>query len=212
MRHLRPPLKRSGFACSPMAATLRLVNHRTVARDASGRIYQERAYFVPNDGKRESFVTQIEISDPAAGQIYICRTAEHVCRLRGFSANAGPDFTLVAPASAGQPGVTVESLGTQNVAGFETVGTRETHVLGAATIGNEAPILERKEFWYSAELGINLITKREDAKFSTHQNFEVGNISRGEPDVKLFNLPAGYKILDLRNSPELSVPSPSSPQ
>lgn len=197
----------------PDGSTITLVNHRTVARDTSGRIYQERAYFVPYDGKHDSFVTQIEISDPAAGQIYICRTAEHVCRLREFSANVGPDFTaVVAPTKAGLPGVTVESLGAQNVAGLETVGTRETRVLGAATIGNEAPILERKEFWYSAELGINLITKREDAKFSTHQNFEVSNISRGEPDAKLFTPPAGYKILDLRNPPEISGPPNSSPQ
>lgn len=193
-------------------STITLINHRTVARDGHGRIYQERAYFVPNDGKHESFVTQIEISDPITNQLYICRTADQVCHVRDFSLNAGLDFaSTVAPAKSGTPGFNVESLGTQYISGLETIGTRETHVLAAASYGNESPILERKEFWYSPQLGINLITKREDARFSSQQNFEVTNIALGEPDAKLFRPPAGDKIFDLRNPPEVSAAPASSP-
>lgn len=193
-------------------SNITLVNHRTVARDANGRIYQERAYFVPNDGKRESYVAQIEISDPTASQIYICQTAERVCRLREFSPKAGPEFAVVAPSKVGTPGLTVENLGKQTLAGLETVGTRETHVVETAAIGNDAPILERREFWYSPQLGINLITKREDPRFSSQQNFEVTNVSLGEPDAKLFDLPAGFKIIDLRNPPERPAGSAPSPE
>jgi hypothetical protein len=196
----------------PDGSQITLVNHRTVARDGNGRIYQERAYFVPNDGKHESFVTQIEISDPLTNQLYICRTADQVCHVRDFSLNAGRDFaSVVTPAKAGTPGFSVENLGTQYISGVETIGTRETHVLAAASYGNESPILERKEFWYSPQLDINLITKREDPRFSSQQNFEVTNLSLGEPDAKLFKPPAGNKIFDLRNPPEVSTAPASSP-
>ena len=196
----------------PDGSQITLVNHRTVARDAKGRVYQERAYFVPNDGKHESMVTQIEISDPLTNQLYICSAAEGVCRVRDLSRNAGAEFaTIVAPAKPGTPGFSVENLGTQYVAGLETIGTRETHVLAAMSYGNESPILERKEFWYSPQLGINLITKREDPRFSSQQNFEVTNLTLGEPDPKLFRPPAGNRIFDLRSAPEVSAAPGSSP-
>jgi hypothetical protein len=198
----------------PDGSRITLKNHRTVARDAKGRIYQERALFVPEDGKHESTVYQIEISDPATHEQYVCRPAERVCRLRQFFGS------LVEPSSGGPatqvragsgPSFTVENLGAQTIAGLETVGSRETHLLESGALGNEAPILERKEFWYSPQLGINLITKRQDPRFSTEQNFEVTNITAGEPDLKLFEPPAGYKIIDARNLPEIAPPQTSSP-
>jgi hypothetical protein len=183
-----------------------LKNHRTIARDAAGRIFQERRYFVPDDGKRESSVTQIEISDPEAHELYICRVAERVCRLMPF-------FAPAASAPQGRSGVntTVENLGAQNIAGLETIGSRETTVVNSGTIGNEAPILEKREFWYSPQLGINLITKRVDPRFSSEQNFEVTDIALGDPDAHLFVPPTGYKVIDLRKPPVISsAPNPSA--
>jgi len=195
----------------PDGSNITLKNHRAIARDANGRIFEERRFFVPDDGKRESTVYQIEISDPAAHERYICRVAERVCRLEQFVAyEFEPKAAAGVPSKQGAPGV--ENLGTQNVSGLETIGTRETHLIESATYGNEAPILEKKEFWYSPQLGINLITRRQDPRFSSQQNFEVTNIALGEPDAKLFEPPSGYKILDLRKPPELSSPQSSSPQ
>jgi hypothetical protein len=194
----------------PDGSNITLKNHRTIARDAQGRVFQERRYFVPDDGKRESMVTQIEISDPASHEQYICMPRERVCRLQHFVASSFAPVPAASRSTAkpGAPGV--ENLGTQNIAGLETIGTRETNLIETATIGNEAPILEKREFWYSPRLGVNLITRRQDARFSTQQNFEVTNIALGEPDAKLFDPPAGFKILDVRNPPELSSPEPSS--
>jgi len=217
---LVPPVPNAAFTATvntewirqlPDGSNITLKNHRTVARDANGRVFEERRFFVPDDGKRESTVYQIEISDPAARERYICRVAERVCRLEQFVAY---EFKSKAAAGASTtPGAAgVENLGTQNVSGLETIGSRETHLIETATYGNEAPILERKEFWYSPQLGINLITRRQDPRFSSQQNFEVTNIALGEPDAKLFEPPSGYKILDLRTPPELSSPQASSPQ
>jgi hypothetical protein len=194
----------------PDGSNITLKNHRTIARDAQGRVFQERRYFVPDDGKHESTVTQIEISDPATHQRYVCRPAERVCCLELFF-DSNFVSSPAAAASPGKPGAPgVENLGTQTIAGLETIGTRETNLIETATIGNEAPILEKREFWYSPRLGVNLITRRQDPRFATQQNFEVTNIALGEPDAKLFDPPAGFKILDLRNPPEVSSPQPSS--
>src|SRR6266481_1940085 len=48
----------------PDGSTITLKNHRAIARDAAGRIFQERRALVPDDGKTKSGVTQIEISGP----------------------------------------------------------------------------------------------------------------------------------------------------
>jgi len=96
------------------------------------------------------------------------------------------------------------------IAGLETIGTRETNLIETATIGNEAPVLEKREFWYSPRLGVNLITERQEPRFATQQNFEVTNIALGEPDAKLFDPPSGFRILDVRRPPEIPSSAPSS--
>ena len=188
-------------------SNITLISHRAIARDAEGRVFEERRMFVPDDGKHEAVAYQIEISDPVAHVQYVCRVSGHACRLMQF---AGRKFA--GGAAAGQaPGQTVENLGNQVVSGLDTVGSRETRILQTATIGNEAPILERREFWYSPKLGINLITRREDPRFSTQQNFEVTDIALGDPDAKLFAPPDGFKIIDLRTPPETTAPAGDSP-
>jgi hypothetical protein len=103
-----------------------------------------------------------------------------------------------------------EDLGKQAIGGLETVGTRETTIIPAGTIGNNSPLMSKRDFWFSPQLGVNLVSKRQDPLSGT-QNFEVSDITLGEPDAKLFEVPSGFKILDLRKPPEISSPPASSP-
>ena len=64
-------------------SAITLANHRAIARDTEGRIFQERRLLVPEDGKHESVVTQIEMSDPVAHQQYICVVSRTPDRRRG---------------------------------------------------------------------------------------------------------------------------------
>ena len=185
-----------------------MANRRAIARDTAGRIFQERRLLVPEDGKRESVVTQIEISDPVSHQLYICVPRERVCQVEFFSA---PQFVppAVGPASAakqpGSPGR--EDLGKQFVSGLETLGTRETIVIEAGAIGNDSPIMVSREYWYSPQLGVNLISKLQDPRIGT-QDFEVLDITVGEPDKKLFAVPSGSQIIDLRGTAPAPVSDP----
>ena len=186
--------------------TITLKNHRAIARDTAGRIFQERRLLVPDDGRHESVVTQIEISDPVAHTLYICVPRERVCQLEQFSA---PGFA--PPPSVGatpnQPGnLSRQDLGKQLLGGVETVGTLETAVIESGVIGNDSPIMVKREYWYSPQLGVNLISKRQDPRFGT-QNFEVSDIVLGSC---LHRLPASKSLtcgkksrplLPLRNFP-----------
>jgi len=192
----------------PDGTTIALKNHRTIARDAAGRIFQERRMFVPESGNAESAVRQIQISDPVAHEFYVCKPAERVCRLEPFSRAESADF--VAPAKGRKQAAAsgTEDLGKQTIGGLEAVGTRETSVMPSGAIGNNSPLMSKHEFWYSPQLGINLITKRQEPR-AGDQNFEVSDIVVGEPDAKLFAPPPGFKILAMRKPQEVS-PSQAS--
>ena len=186
-----------------------LINRRAVARDSSGRIFQERRLLVPEDGKHESILTQIEISDPISHDLYICVPKERVCQVEFFSA---PRFVPPAPATtsnspnnpAGTP--SRENLGTQSLGGLETFGTRETLVIEAGLIGNDTAIQTTREYWYSPKLGVNLSSKLQDPRIGT-QDFEVSDVVLGEPDAKLFELPPNSKLIDLRDPAQSSSPN-----
>ena len=191
----------------PDGTTVTWRNHRSIARDAAGRIFQERRSFIPENSNRDSFVLQTEISDPALHELYVCNPREQACRLRQF---ARENFAAPLPASADAKGTNLEDLGKQSIGGLETLGARETQVIQAGAVGNNSPILAKREFWYSPQLGVNLISKREDPRFGT-ENFEVTNITLGDPDPGLFTPPAGFKILDLRHPPETTASQAQSP-
>lgn len=182
-----------------------LKNHRKISRDKMGRIFQERRALVPDDGKTESLVGQIEISDPVKHELYICRPSEHVCQLEALSLPEGTDSSILGKKPAG-PGV--EQLGKQTILGVETIGTRQVTAIETGAIGNDRPILVRREFWYSPQLGVNLLSIREDPRFGT-QKFEFSELILDSPDANLFEPPAGATILDLRKPAEMPTPNSS---
>jgi hypothetical protein len=85
-------------------------------------------------------------------------------------------------------------IGSSTISGVETIGTREFTIIPANTLGNNRPVNVTKEFWYSPQLGINILTKRADP-FSGTQSFLVDDLIVGEPNASLFEIPAGATIL-----------------
>src|SRR5260370_38344469 len=186
-----------------------LKNRRAIARDTAGRVFQERRLLVPDDGKDAAPVTQIEISDPISHAFYICVPQELVCQVEIFSAPE-PAIPPVSTAERKPGSSGPEDLGKQTIRGLETVGARDTMVIPPGAIGNHPPVLTQREFWYSPQLGVNLISKRQDTRFGT-QNFELTDIILGQPDPKLFELPIGSKVIDLRKENELPASQAQAP-
>jgi hypothetical protein len=173
-------------------------NHRSVARDNAGRVFQERRYFAPHGDVQETPVSQLEYQDPNIHELTLCSPAGHICRTYPFT----PRFTPPAqndslPATVNLPnGVTIlrENLGKNTIEGVDCVGSRETTTIPAGLIGNEKAQTIVKEFWYSPRLGINVLTKRSDPRVSSIQNFSVTKLLFSEPDPAIFNLPSGFTI------------------
>ncbi len=179
-------------------STVTLQNHRTIARDSLGRIYQERRFLLPEGDARQNLINQIEISDPRTHVLYTCQPDSHTCQVRNYFAGTRQVPAVPAgPLRNGSGVLTRETLGENTVSGVPAVGTRETTTLNAGAIGSDRAIAIVKEFWYSPLLGINLIEKRQDPRFGT-QSFDVDDIRLGEPDARLFAVPADFSVRDLR--------------
>ena len=135
-------------------SSVTLRNHRAIARDRAGRIFQERRLLVPEDGRHESVVTKIEISYPVSHKLYICVPSERVCQLEFFNAPA-----FAAPAGSNKSGSNAstnsssrEDLGPQTIFGLETEGTLEEQLIAPGVIGNDQPLKLISEYWYSPQL------------------------------------------------------------
>jgi hypothetical protein len=86
-----------------------------------------------------------------------------------------------------------ESLGRQTIEGVEAEGTRVTFTIPAGEIGNERPIEIVSEQWYSAELGVLVMSRHSDPR-SGETTYRLTNIDRTEPAKYLFEVPAGYTV------------------
>jgi len=203
---LIPPLPNAPFSASVSTewtkylsngATQTVKNQRRIARDGFGRVFQERRTLAGDGSPMQSRLTVTELGDPVSHTRASCDPYRHVCELRPY--NVPPSSVVGASGSSPDGLVTRESLGTQSMGGVDVVGTREVLTLNAAAIGTDRPIVVAKEFWYSAELGMNVFTKREDPR-SGVEVFTVTDINRSEPDPSLFTLPEGVRVVDLRQS------------
>jgi hypothetical protein len=160
---------------------------------------------VPKNGKVQSQMTTIQISDPEVHTHYNCFMLEqpYICQLTTFMTSTTAVYKTQGPPPGRLPDdagtVTHEDLGHQFIAGVETTGTRDATIYNPGVFGNDRKVDVEREFWYSPQLGFNLLSKRSDPRFGT-QTFTVTNILHADPDPKLFEIPEGFKVDDRRQT------------
>jgi hypothetical protein len=176
--------------------TTTIKNHRTIARDSTGRIFQERRFFSPTGDKQETPLSNLEYADPTRHEFYDCVPATHVCIVSAYyvpaSAPANLPLAVTLPNGAGT--ITRENLGQKSISDLDAVGSREITTINPGVNGYKVPEPTIKEFWYSPRLEVNLIVKRFEPRGGA-QNITVLNIDLSEPDPKLFTPPPGYRII-----------------
>jgi hypothetical protein len=105
-------------------------------------------------------------------------------------------FTIAVPPPhqqrMGQP-PTTESLGTRVIEGVVAEGTRTTITIPANTIGNERALEIVSERWYSPELQMEVLTRRNDPRFG-ETAYQLTNVQRSEPSPLLFEVPTDYTV------------------
>jgi hypothetical protein len=187
-------------------------------RDSEGRMRTEHSLIF--NPLTQPPHTIIWISDPVAGYRYTLDPQNKVAHRMALSQGAvlpprlpaqtqpsqsstikaagggvgGTSSTGPAISSTG-PQTTHESLGTKTFDGLLVEGTRFTSVLPEGAVGNDRPITPVSESWYSPDL--------KEINESTHSDPRTGesvmrltNIDRNDPDPSLFEVPAGYEIID----------------
>jgi len=189
-------------------ATMTFVNERHIARDGKGRLYEERWLLVPKNGNIKSMMNWIQIVDPKQRTLYNCSAQKHICDLVVYNpasdiAAASPPKGASRPLPDGEGNVVWEELGNRNIAGIDTVGSRETTIMNVGTWGNDQPLSSMREYWHSNQLGINLLSIRTSPMFGK-QTFTITEITAAEPDPQLFQLPGGYTVNDQRTNPPIS--------
>lgn len=187
--------------------TITFVNERHIARDGQGRIYEERWWLVPRNSDRKSTMNWIQVANPKERVLFNCNVQRKVCELRIYDPTedlgAAAPLRPVPSGAASRGRMSMEDLGTQNIAGVETIGRRQTTTIEAGVMGNDQPLTSVREYWHSQELGLNLLSILSGPTIGK-QTFTITELTPGEPDAQFFQVPVGYKITDLRKSPPIS--------
>jgi len=102
-----------------------------------------------------------------------------------------------------------EELGKQVLGGVEADGTRITTTIETGEIGNDRPILEVSERWYSPELQTMVMTKHSDPR-TGDETFRLANVRRGDPGADLFMVPPGYQLVE--GGPTIKLQAPKLEQ
>lgn len=87
-----------------------------------------------------------------------------------------------------------QSLGKRMMEGVNADGTSETSTIEAGAIGNDRPIQTVNERWVSSDLQTLMMSRHNDPR-TGEETFKLVNVSRTEPPAYLFQVPAGYQIV-----------------
>jgi hypothetical protein len=184
--------------------SMTVVNKRKIARDAAGRLYEERWFLVPKSENVGSQMTTIQIADPNAHTLYNCffvGPKKNVCELGGYASTepavdtSEKDVNGELPDNQGS--FSHKYLGKQIICGVETVGVKDSTYYNPGVFGNDRQMTVERESWYSPHLDLNLLSIRSDPR-TGKQTFTATEVTMGEPDVALFELPAGFTVTDHR--------------
>jgi hypothetical protein len=183
-------------------------NRQQMYRDSQGRVRTERdaihyAYQPSPPPKL------IEIDDPVAGVAFILDDQN---KLAYRVALPGPPRWVEAPKATTakpapvppKPDSKNEDLGDQNIEGVIAKGTRTTTTWPIDSQGNDRPMSDVSESWFSQELGLTVLSKFNSAR-NGESTTRLINISRLEPDASLFQVPPEYTVVEEKGSFDLKL-------
>jgi hypothetical protein len=182
----------------PDGSTVNFKTIREIGRDSRGRIHNESRVFVPVSDTSTPRVVRVHLYDPQTRISTMLNPQE-----RTFwtgTVNNPPSTVPPAPryGSAIEQGLPQndftreEDLGVREIEGLLAHGFRETQTVPAVNGGTDKETIITDEYWYSADLRINLMIKHSDPRTGT-VTLTVAQVARTEPDPSLFEIPDGYK-------------------
>ena len=171
------------------------INH--IARQSSGRIYNERRQLVPPTFQAEPRLLSAHIYDPNTRLSTFLNPITHIAEDSTLKRPPAAPANSVPPRIAQQnPLLKEEDLGEQPLGPVTLKGIRRSRTVPAAASGTGKDIVIVDEYWYSPDLSIYMIIKHNDPR-TGEQIVAVSEVERGEPDGLQFAVPATYKRVDV---------------
>jgi hypothetical protein len=172
-----------------------------IARDASGRIYNERRALVPATYKGDPILLSALIYDPSTRTSTFLDPFDHLARQRVLpqARPTEPAVPLLGP-HAGAALTKQDDLGEQTIGTTLLRGTKKVWTVPATASGTGKTVDIVDQYWYSPDLSIYLIIQHDDPR-TGEQIVAVKDVTRGEPDTALFAVPARYRIVDETPAP-----------
>lgn len=169
-------------------------NH--IARDAAGRIYNERRQLVSPAFKGEPILLSAHIYDPATRTSTFLNPFDHLAR-QSVLPQPQPmaaRVPILGP-HAGAVLTSQQDLGEQTVGTTVLHGTKKVWTVPATASGTGKPVDIVDQYWYSPDLAVYLIIEHDDPR-TGEQIVAVKDVSRTAPDESLFTVPARYRVVD----------------
>jgi hypothetical protein len=178
-------------------ATLNQKTLSAIARDAHGRIFNEKRALVPVSVTATPPILVIHIYDPQTRTNTLIDPQSRVAwqnTLNRPPSTVPPEVGSIplTGSSSASPYVKEEDLGTRRMEGVETHGIRDTQTIPAEAAGGK-DITVVDEYWYSEDLRLNMLVIHKDPR-TGEQTTTVTQVSRSEPDPSIFEIPEGYKV------------------
>ena len=188
------PVAGASYFLDPKAQTARkvpvgIVTAASKAGAVSMTVTMTRTITV---NRTATFAARPPADAPAAEKL--AAEKEHIGALNTFYGLPG----MVAYTSSQTLSGNKESLGTQTMEGVNAEGSRTTSTIGAGAVGNDRPIQIVSERWYSPDLQTAVMTRINDPR-TGEEIFRLANIRRAEPGAYLFQVPAGYQVVDQKD-------------
>ena len=198
------PVANASYVLNPKAQTARKLPMGNFAfnttRIGNGEINTFMLRTGPGDGTRGS--SSIDEAKMKADEAKM--KAEIEAHMKsGSAANGniafayGPNVEVMRRTMSRREKVKEEPLGKQPVEGVSAEGTRTVATIEAGAIGNDRPIQTVSERWFSPELQTVMLTRSSDPR-SGEEVFKLINVNRAEPAAYLFQVPAGYQIVEAK--------------
>jgi hypothetical protein len=167
-----------------------------IARDSSGRIYNERRRMMPSSFTGTPQLLRFHIYDPSTRQNTFLDPFTHLAHQSIFT---GPDSTS-GPVK-GVPGIEVEDLGTNVMENILVQGKRMSRTISAKSSGTSKDIVVTDEYWYSEDLRLNMLVVHNDPR-TGQQKVAITKLNRDEPAETVFQIPPRYRVVDENPEPQ----------
>lgn len=110
---------------------------------------------------------------------------------------AGPGGGMMHAGPPKDEDLKIESLDPKQIEGVQAEGRRVTTTILAGKIGNERPIVAVTERWFSPQLQVVVLMTHNDPRMG-QDSYRLTKIALAEPDHSLFEVPAGYTVIEGR--------------